>query len=149
MELLLRFLALHDIDTSELRGIKDLSEFLNIKNRAIASQKKLNRNGLAHKFRTVFRMLNESLEGDAFRKYDSSRQRFLGPFLISAFETVAMGMAFNVEGWEAGSNYIKTISDKVKAMWSLTEFTQNIGVGVTAATRMQHTIPLGREYFKP
>src|SRR5207253_3058193 len=118
-------------------------------NRAIASQKKLNRNGLAHKFRTVFRMLNESLEGEAFRKYDSGRKRFLGPFLISAFETVAMGMAFNVEGWEAGSNYIKTISDKVKAMWSLTEFTQNIGVGVTAATRMQHTITLGRKYFKP
>src|SRR5262249_4082358 len=119
------------------------------KNRAIASQKRLDRKGLAHKFRTVFRMLNEALEGDAFRKYDSGRQRFLGPFLISAFETVAMGMAFNVEGWKAGTSYTKTISDKVKAMWSLTEFPQNVGVGVTAATGMQHTIPLGREHFKP
>jgi site-specific DNA recombinase len=27
--------------------------------------------------------------------------------------------------------------------------TQNIGVGVPTATRMQHTIPLGRKYFKP
>jgi hypothetical protein len=149
MELLLRFIALHDIDTTELRGIKDLSEFLNVKNRALAAQKKLNKTGLAHKFRTVFRMLNQALEGDTFRKYDSTRQRFLGPFLISAFEVVAMGMAFNVSAWEAEGKYVQTISDKVKGMWSSSEFTGNIGVGVTAGTRMEHTIPFGRKYFKP
>jgi hypothetical protein len=149
MELLLRFFVLHDINVDELRGIKDLSEFLNIKNRALAADKKLNRGDLERKFRSTFRILNEALGGDSFRKYESSRTRFSGAFLISAFEAVSMGVAFNVSEWETEEDCSRKLADKVKSLWSLEQYRDNIGIGISSSSRMMHTVPLGREVFKP
>ena len=149
MELLLRFLVLHSIIVEELRGIKDLSEFLNIKNRALAEEAKPRREDLESKFRSTFRLLNDALAGDVFRKYDSNRDRFLGAFLISAFEAVSMGVAFNIHLWEKGSQTSEKLAQRVRSLWSMPEYVQNIGIGVSSSTRMVKTIPLGRELFKP
>ncbi len=149
MELLLRFFVLHRIDVDELRGIKDLSEFLNVRNRALANDRKLNRKELERKFRSTFRLLNDALSGDSFRKYDNSRAQLFCAFLISAFETVSMGVAFNITEWEKEKNATKKITERIKSLWSMTGFTENIGIGVSSSTRMVHTIPLGREVFKP
>jgi hypothetical protein len=148
-ELLLRFLVLHRIDVAELRGIKDLSEFLNIKNRALAEDVELDREDLESKFRATFQLLNEALGGDVFRKYDSNRSRFLGAFLISAFEAVSMGVAFNIRLWQSETQATEKIARKVKNLWSMPEYVQNIGIGVSSSSRMVKIIPYGREVFKP
>ena len=149
MELMLRFFVLYKINVDELRGVKDLSEFLNIKNRALANDPKLKRDESEHTFRSTFRMLNEALGGDSFRMYDSTRARFLGAFLISAFEAVSMGIAYNITEWQKEKHQSKKITDKVKSLWSMEYYTSNIGIGVSSSFRMMCTIPLGREVFKP
>jgi len=149
MELLLRFLVLHKINVDELRGIKDLSEFLNLRNRGLAGDPKLNRSDLERRFQSTFRLLNDALGGESFRKYDGSKSKFSGAFLISAFEAVAMGIAFNVDAWESEKDGAQKIPDKVKALWSMRKFTDNIGIGVSSSSRMVNTIPLGREVIKP
>jgi Protein of unknown function DUF262 len=149
MELLLRFFVLHKIDVDQLRGIKDLSEFLDIRNRVLANDKKLNTKELERTFRSTFLLLNEALGDDSFRKYDSSRGRYSGAFLISAFEAVSLGVAFNMTEWQKEKNQSKKIVEKVKSLWSMPRFTEHIGIGVSSSSRMVNTIPVGREVFKP
>jgi hypothetical protein len=149
LELLLRFLVLNDIEVDELRGIKDLGEFLNVKNRNLASNKSLNQSVLEHKFRKTFELLSEALGGDVFRKYEQAKERFLGAFLISSFEAIALGVAYNITAWEADADAINKIKSKVKGLWRESRFTDNIGIGISSSSRMVHTVPLGRDYFRP
>ena len=100
-------------------------------------------------FNDTFRMLDGALEGDAFRKYIPSSDRFLGAFLISAFEAAAMGVAFNIEKWKGELRWKEKLAQRVKELWALPAFTQNIGIGISSSIRMQHTIPLGRSQMVP
>jgi hypothetical protein len=147
LELLLRFFVLHNINVDELRGLKDLSEFLNGKNRDLASNKTINRSHLEHTFRTTFRLLDEALGGDVFRKYDVAKTRYAGAFLISSFEAIAMGVAYNIALWEKNPDSKSTIEAKVRSLWSQKAFIDNIGIGISSSARMIHTVPLGRTYF--
>ena len=149
MELLLRFIVLHDIDVNDLRGLNDLGDFLSRKNRALASNASIDRAGLEHKFKSTFNLLSESLGNDTFRKYDVAKNRFLGAFLISSFEVIALGVAYNIAAWEADSGAVNKIQAKVKSLWKEKRFIDNIGIGVSSSSRMVHTVPLGREYFRP
>jgi hypothetical protein len=149
MELLLRFLVLHNIAVGELRGIHDLSEFLNEKNRELAGDSKFNRRDQERRLRATFRVLSEALADDSFRKYEPGRKEFSGAFLISAFEAIAMGIAFNIDSWITRKNCSPKIQERVKGLWSTAEFIENIGIGVSSSSRMVKIIPLGREFFKP
>ncbi len=149
MELLLRFLVLHDIQIEELRGIRDLSEFLNEKNRQLAENQSLNRDEMERRFKKTFQLINQALNGDSFRKYHPPQDTFKGAFLISAFEAVAMGVAHNIKRWDRENNAAKKLAEKIKSLWSEESFVSNIGIGVSSSVRMQHTIPLGRGHFKP
>ena len=78
MELLLRFFVLHKIDVDQLRGIKDLSEFLDIRNRVLANDKNSIPKNWSERFARYPLLLNEALGDDSFRKYDSSRGPYSG-----------------------------------------------------------------------
>jgi len=149
LELLLRFLVLHDIDVDDLRGIKNLSEFLNVKNRMLASKESLNRPELESKFQRTFDYLYVALAGDVFRKFDPSSGQFSGAFLSSSFETIALGVAYNIEAWTKDDDRVSKIQEKVKELWKNSQFLDQIGIGISSSTRMVHTVPLGREYFRP
>lgn len=149
VELVLRFLALHRIAVEHLRGVKDLGEFLNDKNREIASDKKFDRENYERTFKGTFRLLSAAAENNAFRKYNSSTQGFGGPFLISAFEAVALGVAYNIDRWLAMDSEMAAdaIRDRINRLWDQRGFTT--GTGVSASDRMQKSIPFGRRFFKP
>jgi Protein of unknown function DUF262 len=149
MELVLRFFVLYSIQVEELRGFDDLSEFLNERNRGLAENTTINRKEYENVFRNTFALLDEALSGDCFRKYETARDRFLGAFLISSFEAVALGVAYNINEWTNKNTPAQRIAEKVKLLWNVREFTENIGIGKSARTRMGHTIPLGRRHFVP
>lgn len=149
MELALRFIVLSRIDIEDLRGIKDLSEFLNDRNRDLANDPTFDQDAFEPVFRGTFSMTRNALQSDAFRKYDTNKNRFSGPFLISSFESVALGIAYNYTAWKSVANAPLELENRVKELWANADFTNNIGIGISSSARMQHTIPLGREWFKP
>lgn len=148
MELLLRFLVLYKSDVDDLRGIQDLSEFLNARNRELAETQSAARQEMEHVFRSTFALLNESLGGDVFRKYEPNKARFSGAFLISSYEAVAVGVAHNIKKWLNGRP-ASLIEAQVKKMWEEPEFKDHVGIGISSSARMKHTIPFGRKHFKP
>jgi len=149
MELILRFLVFFKMKETDLRRIKDLGEFLNDQNRAIAGDKGFDRKRHRIVFANTFLILNEAVGSDAFRKFDVKTGAFRGGFLISAFEAVALGVAFNIDRWTNTSSSRKRLRSLVSSLWSEPEFVNHIGIGVAARERVKKSIPFGRRFIRP
>lgn len=146
-ELVLRFLTFYQIDEDDMKSMRDVAEFLNISNRAMALDKKFSRRKHKEVFQRTFALINQTCGADAFRKFGMGT--FTGAFLISAFEAVAYGVAHNIDRWIAATNASAQLRTRIEAMWRNVDFTQHIGTGVAARPRMQRTIPFGRTHFVP
>ena len=95
LELVLRFLIFRDIPTNRLRNIGDLGDFVTDQMIELVNRNSLVDRSAEEAFRLTFEILRESLEMDSFKKYEQRRDKFVGGFLISAFEAVAIGLGHN------------------------------------------------------
>jgi len=146
VELALRFVLLRSIDQAGLKRIKgDVGEFLTEEMMTALDKKKINWNTEEKAFKRTFTVINDSLGFDAFRRYDNKLNKFSGGFLLSAFETIALGIGFH----SGNSSYNKiTLKNQVISMWSSPTYNQNSGSGVKAESRLPKLIPFGRKHFK-
>ena len=151
MELVTRFILFRLLPSKRLNAVGDLGEFLteNIVSLAESSDFDEVLVGEQKAFEFTFQTLAKTLGEDSFKKYDLERERFLGPFLISAFEPIAMGLGYNFEKYNRRKSNLPDISDISKRLWSNKRFLGNSGVGVRASTRIPATIRLGRQLFAP
>jgi hypothetical protein len=147
-ELVLRFLALSRTDDSSLSNIDDIGDFLNRQNRDMAKDQTFDTVAAARVFQRTFKIINEAVGLDGFRKFDSSKNAYQGPFLISAFEAVALGVAHNLDSWSARSHDRTKLKNKIERLWSQREFINHVGIGVPARSRIRHSIPFSRDYFQ-
>lgn len=143
LELVLRFLIFYDIEEPDLANVGDVSPFLTERLRAIASDAGYDLKRHEDVFRRTFSALKAELDDDAFKKFCIEKNKFLGGFAISQFETVACGVAFNIARQIAPTS----IGSKVAGLWGMQEYTAWTGSGITAARRLPRLIPLGRELF--
>jgi hypothetical protein len=148
-ELVLRFLVFSRMDDTLFPAIDDLGEFLNLQNRSLATNTTFDKSLSEQIFADSFRIINGSLGADAFRKFDDTKGAFQGPFLISAFEAVALGVAHNIDRWKRTADYERRLNDLVRRLWSEKGFIGHIGIGIAARTRIRHSIPFGRKFFRP
>lgn len=146
VELVVRFLVFRNMDRAALRNVGDIGEFLTENIAAMATDETLDQSLEEEAFRYTFRHLAEELEDDSFRKFDSNKERFLGGFLISAFEVLALGIGSNYESYQNGST-LPDLRDKAKRLWENEEFLDGIGSGVRGSSRIPVTVPLGRDYL--
>jgi uncharacterized protein with ParB-like and HNH nuclease domain len=146
MELVLRFILLFERDEESVKKLGgDVSVFLTDEMRTMALNKELNYSHIKEAFTKTFNTLNETVVDDSFRRYKPEQDRFLGGFLLSAYEVIALGIGYNYK------NLPKTdqISNRVKSIWSDPIYQRWSGAGVNAARRLPYLIPLGREVFSP
>jgi len=148
MDLALRFVVFRTLDAKEVKKAKDINEFVTEKMLEIANSKDFNFDEETRAFKSTFRILNEKLGSDCFHRYDIQKQRFLGGFLLSAFEAVALGVGYNYESiLDAKESF--DILQKIKKLWANEDFLKRIGSGKTASLRMPIIVPMGRDLFKP
>jgi hypothetical protein len=144
MELVLRFIIFRTIDIESLRNIGDLSDFLSRKMIEIARDRNFNFDKEEHAFRNTFSFLNSLLGSDSLKKFDNQRERFIGGFLVSGYEVIALGIGSNIEHYNQPSEKVK---EKIKSVWVNPEFISSTGSGIRASTRIPITISTGRELF--
>ena len=65
--------------------------------------------------------------------------------MLSLFETVALGVAYNIANGTLCSE--AEISKRAKSLWSTKGFTDWASSGTTASRRLPRLIPLGRTVF--
>jgi Protein of unknown function DUF262 len=144
IELLSRFIVFRTMAPAALKTIGDVGEFLTEKAKAIAQDKSFDYKKEETAFRETFATLAATLEDNAFRRYDKSKQRFVGGFSVSAFEAVAIGMGYNPKISAANPSLVEV---GVKHMWADAEFVSNSGSGVRASSRVPKIVPYGRAIF--
>jgi hypothetical protein len=142
MELVLPFILLFERDDTNLNGLGDVSVFLSDKMREMAIQE-LNLSRMERAFERTFDILSQTSGSDSFRRYRAQNDRFLGGFLLSAYEVVVLGIGYNYENLPP----INEISDQIKSVWSNETYNNCSGAGVNASRRLPYLIPLGRTIF--
>jgi hypothetical protein len=148
LELVVRFLVFRNLEEQELRAMGDIGDFLTdrIVKMAECDTFQEIKAEEEHAFRFTFETLAKSLSDSSFRRFDQDKGRYLGGFLISAFEPLAIGLGHHYSFYADGSKDPNLVQVS-KSLWSDTTFLANIGMGVRASSRITTTIPLGRNLF--
>ena len=147
LDLITRFFVFRAMSEGDLKRVGDLNDFMTEQIQKIARNPDFDIQQAKDAFVRTIDLLHSTLGNESFKKYDQSRNKFLGGFTISAFEGIALGIAYhypnllNVTAQE--------LKDRCVRMWNHPEFVTNTGMGVAASRRLPHTIRIGRDIFKP
>lgn len=143
LELVVRFIVFRTLHGKKMKQLGDIGEFLTDTIVDLAKNRDFHFAKEEEPFKKTFELLNSSLQSNAFRRYDSNKGKFVGGFLISAFEAIALGIGYNY------NKMTKTFpfESKIKELWRDPIFTNNSGSGVRASQRIPKIVPLGRRYF--
>ncbi len=145
MELALRYFIYKNIELEEIKGVNDLSEFITSKMIKYAEDKDFDRVNEQRVFEETFRILNNIIGEDIFKRYVKQHDKFQGKFLLSLFETISIGVGKNIERGtliDEGS-----LLDRIKSIWESPEFLSKYGSGVNVTSRLPVLLPLGLKIF--
>jgi hypothetical protein len=142
MELVLRYIGLLEYTYDNK---KDLGDYLDDINEEIIMNTKFNFKEVKERFEKTFDFLNRTLGEKSFKKHDGSD--FKGKFLESAFESVAVGLAFNID------QYVKNkdealLEKKAQELYKQDTYLKLSGSGSNAKVRIPKLIPFAKDYFK-
>ena len=149
LELVTRFLVFRRLSKSRLNDVGDVGEFLTDNIVDLAESNKFEKTKAEEQkaFEITFQVLAKALGENSFRKYDHIKKGYFGPFLISAFEPIAMGLGYNYEKYCAKTISIPDLEAVSKRLWTNEDFLSHSGSGVRASSRIPVNIPLGRQLF--
>jgi hypothetical protein len=140
MELLVRFIVLQQTNEEEAKRIPDLETYLNERVLALANDPTFDREKAALTFKSTFDLLSELYGDGAFRRPTATG--YTGPFLLAAFEVIAVGVAINLDNVQMhGKEWVR---EKIRALWEQDALKS---IGMRASQRLGHTIPLARSFF--
>ncbi len=145
VELVLRFLVLHNLDELGLKSIGDVGNFLTEEMTALARNKKFDYKLNEQVFKKTFDLLSTSVGETAFKRFSTTKKRHEGGFLLSQFEVVALGLAHNIRN--NSQLAVAKIADAVSGIWSDKRYTAWSSSGINASRRVPKLVPLGRTIF--
>lgn len=146
-ELALRFLVLHNLQDKE--DIDDIGKYITKKMEEMANDAHYDYATAQQLFNETFSLLNESLGDDAFRRYDTSKKKYLGGFSVAIFEVMSIGLACNFNNYKIDRE--KSIEKIRKISMSLsnnTTFKKYSKAGVRASSRVSKLIPFAKKVFR-
>lgn len=143
-ELISRFLVLKDVEASEMSSVTDLSSYLDDKLVDFFESKFDEWDEIKDLFERTFKLIDETVGENAFKRYNLEKHVFYGGFIVSAFEMVALNIAKNIEKWERDRDQIES---KIIECWQKISDENITWKGYSAAGRLPKTISVGQEVF--
>jgi hypothetical protein len=141
-ELLSRFLVHTYVDYD---GKLDVEEFIDqgLIKLAIANQTQEAENC----FKSTFELLHSVFGGDALRRISNGAPS--GRVGLAAFESIAIGIARNIEHITSKPSPEDFVRERIEEFWKSPDFNQFFTAGTRGTTRIQKTIPYGQNWFAP
>lgn len=143
-ELVMRFLALHSRPSTS--GIGSLHRFLD--DEALNLSRQYLDDGLGEpiaRFVETFEYIDKNANEDVFRRWVPSVSRFSGPFLIGAYEVIALGIGYRLS---EGMPIREDLRLAAMELW-LEHGGTSESKGRSAESRVANTLPLGRKLLAP
>lgn len=146
LELVVRYLLyisfsedfLAEIDKSRSMDIfltEELEKYAQQKNNPLTEE-------IMDDFHRIFVLLNELCGENIFKKYQD--QKFKGPVMIAAFESIIPGLYLNLDYWEL---HKKELVERIKQLYIQDEFLYATRRGTRALDRMSQLIKFSRVWF--
>jgi hypothetical protein len=143
LELLLRFLMLHDRTISGKRGgLGDFPTKLDNWTLDFAKEYPAKASTYESTFNETFKVLASDGTETAFRKWDVSTESFRGGFSSTSFEVIAIGLGHHIAN---DTSYRTDIRDAAKELWMTFPSTLGTTTGLATGDRFAKTVPLGRK----
>ena len=98
-------------------------------------------------FKATFDCIANHLGDNAFKRYNKSKGRFEGKFLVAAFECITVGVGKNIESNTLEQD-AQEFAKKTQEIWSSKNFQDHSGSGTNVSSRLPVLIPLGIALFK-
>ncbi|WP_099204518.1 DUF262 domain-containing protein [Scatolibacter rhodanostii] len=146
MELVLRLMVARYIDWDSIGQYSEFSELLD-KETLRLCEIDIDYKQFSEHFNGTFNLLYGVLGEDTFKKYNGTKHS--GPFLISAFQGIAVGVFLNISNIIALENSGSWLKNKIQEFYSEEVFLKNTIPGVKAIPRYKELSLFGVEYFKP
>lgn len=146
MELVLRLMVAKFIDWDNITQYSEFSELLD-KETLKLCEIDINYEQFFERFNGAFNLLYGVLGEDTFKKFNGIKHS--GPFLISAFQGIAVGVFENFSDIIALEDSSVWLKDKVRNFYAEEIFLKNTIPGVRAIPRYKELSVFGVEYFKP
>lgn len=146
LELVLRMLAARNC--AYTNG-QDVHDYLDEAALDLVRRKSLNRTVEEEQFGETFELIYEALGDGAFRRWDGNR--FVGKFLLSVFEVIAVGVSKNLARISkmAAPKRKAWLLERAKTLWVDTTFKKYSGAGVRGSDRLGNLLPLAQDYLRP
>lgn len=140
-ELVLRFMFLHRAEDTSAVNLRGFGQILDDAAVAMAEEFPKNKDALEKVFYDTFRVIAESADDDAFRRWDAARGKFSGGFSNTAFEIVAIGLGHLIA---KDAKHRVDAQEAAKEMWLSDELKGRYSSGVSTESRLSRTLPYGR-----
>ncbi|WP_410663091.1 DUF262 domain-containing protein [Amycolatopsis sp. lyj-84] len=144
MELALRFILLRNIEEDHLSKIGNIGEYLTAEIVQFVELDSAARERESAIFKNTFRLLYDAGGSLLLRRWNSKQERPIGPFSLTAFEALALGIGH----YDANPRITAAeVIAKRDELWSSPSYQAGFSTGQRADQRMRKTIPLGRTLF--
>jgi len=147
MELALRFFIYKNISLNDIKGVYDLADFVTQKMIEYANSMSFDLQFERNIFIKTFDYINDTIGDDAFKRYNLTKNIFQGRFLLSMYETIAVGVGKNIAKGDLSFTNSE-VKEKVSSVWRNQDFQNRTGSGVSVSSRLPVLIPLGESLFE-
>lgn len=148
LEMILKFLAIRNTMDSKFEFVSS-NAFLDSQALAICSDLNYDKVTNENAFRETFKLLDDALGKNSFRKYDFKRKEFSGPINFSIYEILIAGIGKHILYWnDKVKNEIKlSLKDILIKIYSTSEFEQISKVGTTVSQRLKKAVKYADKVF--
>lgn len=146
IEIALRFFVYRHTNISDLSGSEDMGEYLTNMMLELIKSSTFDLENEAHIFKQTFQILNSTLGENSFKKFDPLKDKFLGAFLVSSFEIIAVGISQNIDYYREMD--ASDLISKVKGIYSHSTYQEATKkAGMRAINRLKILSSLSEEIF--
>lgn len=141
LELITRFIIFKDIELAVLNKTT-AADYLTDELIRRAVDKNYDWEREINVFNSTFSIIKKTVDENAFKKYNVKKKKYEGGFVVSAFEVVAMGIAYNIEKIDQ-----QTIATKLPNLWESKDNGTIKWAGRNTTNRLLKTLQFGRTLF--
>lgn len=146
VELVLRFLILHNRENVRSRELRNFSSFLDDETIKLAEDFDELHDELTRTFEQTFDKIADELGEDAFRRWlPPPKDKFSGAFLNTAYEVIALGLGYHVARGHIPHMEVK---EAAEVLWTAGLIPPSFATGRSSEDRISTLLPIGRALFE-
>jgi len=124
-------------------GKLDVEEFIDEGIVTLAKANETQQAGVT--FTETFNYLDQAFGANALRRLENGN--FTGRVGLAAFESIAVGIARNIDNIRGKTNPVEYVRQRIETYWQSPDIQNFFISGLRGTTRLQRTIPFGTQWF--